>query len=251
MKRVFLWLAALNAIALIVLVFVYPHLMISPGPLVQAHAELATDCFACHRPWRGAQAALCEDCHKPADIGLRSTRGVALPVRPIKASFHQKLIESDCMACHSDHLGPRQNQRSRKPFSHALLVAEVQKDCGTCHRPPTDRLHRQVGGDCGACHGQEAWKPATFDHDRFFVLDRDHDVACVTCHVRNNYATYTCYGCHEHTPANVRAEHEEEGIRDFADCAECHRDASSEPGEGRGRGSSREGGRSGERRERD
>ncbi|MDP4301197.1 cytochrome c3 family protein [Leptothrix discophora] len=250
MKRLLLWLAALNAVALIVLVFVYPHLMISPGALVQGHAELATDCFACHAPWRGASAERCTLCHKPADIGLRSTKGATLPQRALKASFHQKLIEQDCMACHSDHLGPKLTQRSRKPFSHALLMPEVSKACGSCHRAPEDRLHRKVGGDCGACHSQEAWKPATFEHDRHFVLDRDHDVACVTCHVGNDYARYTCYGCHEHTPANVRAEHEEEGIRDFADCVECHRDPGVEPGEGNGRsGGGRRGG--GDRRERD
>ncbi len=256
MKRVILWLAALNAVALIVLVFVYPHLMISPGPLVKGHADLATDCFACHRPWRGASAELCVDCHKPADIGLRTTLGVALPARPLKASFHQKLIEQDCMACHSDHLGPKLTQRSRKPFSHALLVADVQKACGTCHRPPDDRLHRKVDDGCGACHSQDAWKPATFDHERSFVLDRDHDVACATCHVprndaRSDYATYTCYGCHEHTLANVRAEHEEEGIRDFTDCVECHRDPGVEPGEGSGRVDGRRGGGGDERRARD
>ena len=38
-----------------------------------------------------------------------------------------------------------------------------------------------------------------------------------------------CYGCHEHTPANIRAEHEEEGIRDFENCVECHRDPGVEP----------------------
>jgi hypothetical protein len=57
------------------------------------------------------------------------------------------------------------------------------------------------------------------------VLDRDHNTRCVTCHVRNDYQQYTCYGCHEHTPANIRREHVEEGIRDFNDCVECHRSA--------------------------
>jgi hypothetical protein len=66
---------------------------------------------------------------------------------------------------------------------------------------------------------------ATFDHSRYFVLDRDHDVQCVTCHVHNDYRRYTCYGCHEHAPQNIRREQMEEGIRDFRDCAEFHRSA--------------------------
>jgi len=64
--------------------------------------------------------------------------------------------------------------------------------------------------------------------------------------VRGAKLAYTCYGCHEHTPAKIRAEHEEEGIRDFSDCVQCHRSAQEEPRE-RGR----EGGREGGRREKD
>ena len=41
----------------------------------------------------------------------------------------------------------------------------------------------------------------------------------------NDYSRYTCYGCHEHTPANIRREHIEEGIRKFDDCFACHRNA--------------------------
>jgi hypothetical protein len=35
--------------------------------------------------------------------------------------------------------------------------------------------------------------------------------------------------CHEHTPANIRAEHKKEGIRDFESWVECHRDPGIEP----------------------
>jgi hypothetical protein len=79
-----------------------------------------------------------------------------------------------------------------------------------------------------------------------FLLDRDHYATCAACLVKNDYKKYTCYGCHEHTPAKIRAEHEEEGIRDFRDCVRCHRSAQEEPRE-RGR----EGGREGGRREKD
>jgi cytochrome c peroxidase len=63
--------------------------------------------------------------------------------------------------------------------------------------------------------------------------------------VNNDYSRYTCYGCHEHTPANVRSEHEEEGIRNFDNCVKCHRNATDEPKEGGGEGGGRD------RRERD
>lgn len=225
------------------LAFVVPHLMLSPGPVITAHAEINTDCFACHQPWRGASAPLCIGCHALPDIGLRTTKGVAItkmsaPPR-LKVAFHQDLLQQDCMACHSDHQSPRFTQPGRTSFSHALLRPAVRQQCENCHAKPADRLHQGVTGDCLACHGQDAWKPATFDHAEFFVLDRDHNVECATCHTATqkggSYSTYSCYGCHEHTPANIRAEHEEEGIRDFEDCMECHRDPGVEPDKG-GRG---------------
>jgi hypothetical protein len=39
----------------------------------------------------------------------------------------------------------------------------------------------------------------------------------------NDYASYTCYGCHEHSRSKIRAEHIEEGIRNYENCVECHR----------------------------
>lgn len=280
-RPVLLVVIALNLVVLVALAFVYPHLMVSPGPLVKGHEELATDCFACHAPWRGASVQRCTSCHEVADIGLKTTKGVPIASSRMKLSFHQELVEQDCMACHSDHLGPRLTQRSRKPFSHGLLKVAVRERCASCHlapkdelhrelraecgachgstawrpahfdhallapavldrcedchRKPTDRLHRQIQGGCRSCHTSEAWTPATFDHDKFFVLDRDHDAPCETCHLNHDYGRYTCYGCHEHSPARVRAEHLEEGIRDFENCVECHRDPGVEPEKGRGR----------------
>jgi hypothetical protein len=47
----------------------------------------------------------------------------------------------------------------------------------------------------------------------------------VTCHARNDYSRYTCYGCHEHTLTNIRRKHIEEGVSKFDNCVECHRSA--------------------------
>jgi hypothetical protein len=114
-------------------------------------------------------------------------------------------------------------------FEHALLAKAVLDRCEACHKAPADSLYRRLLGNCKQCHGQEGWKPATFDHDKLFVLDRDHNTKCVTCHTNDDYSRYTCYGCHEHRPDKVRAEHLEEGIREFGNCVECHRSANEEP----------------------
>lgn len=236
-----LWIViAANLLVLVALAFIYPYLMVSPGPLVPEHAALATDCFACHTPLRGASAERCMVCHALPDIGLRTTKGVATQVTlatgttRLKTSFHQELTEQNCMACHSDHAGPKLTQRSRKMFSHALLRGETRERCASCHAAPSNAMHRNlgVGVDCAQCHKVEAWKPATFDHDKFFVLDKDHNATCATCHTTEDHSKYTCFGCHEHTPANVRRQHEEEGIRNFENCARCHRSADGEREDG-------------------
>lgn len=232
MKRPWVWLVvALNLVALITLVFLYPHLMVSPGAVMTAHQELATDCFACHAPLRGASAARCIACHALPDIGLRTTKGRPLEKKLLKASFHQELVEQDCMACHSDHAGPRLYQKSRKPFSHALLRSAIREQCEMCHRAPDNKLHKKMSGNCKQCHSQQAWKPATFDHDKSFVLDTNHKVECATCHMKDDYSRYSCYGCHEHTVQNVLAEHRDEGIRNLDNCVECHKSADGESGD--------------------
>jgi hypothetical protein len=249
-KGRWLWiLISANLVVLVALAFVYPHLMVGPGALEKGHAELSTDCFACHTPLRGATADRCVACHKLPDIGLRTTQGApVVSAKPVKASFHQELNDSNCMACHSDHAGPKLTQRSRKPFSHAMLRVAARDRCESCHAAPTNDLHKALSAGCGTCHGSEAWKPATLDHDRFFPLDEDHKATCATCHTANNYKQYTCYGCHEHTPANMLAKHREEGVSENLDnCVRCHRGGS---GEGQDKGS-REGGGDRRRGERD
>lgn len=240
-RRWVLSLIAANLVGLVTLVILYPDLMISPGPLVPAHADLATDCFACHTPLRGAAAERCVACHAVADIGLRTTKGLPLASLSLKSAFHQQLSTENCMACHSGHEGSVLALGSRQSFSHELLLPTARDRCETCHSAPATNIHRDVTANCGQCHGQQRWKPATFDHAKLFLLEGVHSTICATCHIDNDYNRYTCYGCHEHQPDRIRAKHLREGIRNFENCVQCHRSASGEDGERS----------SGERRERD
>jgi hypothetical protein len=228
-RRQILALISVNLLILLALVFIYPHLMVAPGPLVPEHAKISTDCFACHTALRGVSAQKCISCHTLKDIGLRTTKGVPLAQKERKAAFHQDLEQQNCVVCHSDHAGPKLVQKDQKPFSHAMLRVAVRDECKTCHIAPRNNLHKNFTGTCKQCHTQNAWKPATFEHDKLFLLDRDHLADCVTCHTNNDYSRYTCYGCHEHTPSKIRSEHQEEGISNFDNCVKCHRSAQGKP----------------------
>ena len=233
--RLVMSIVAINLIALIALVFLFPQFMVGPGPVMPAHSGIATDCFACHAPFRGTAPERCQACHLVAEIGVFTTKGKMIAVPDRKVAFHQHLSEQNCLACHSDHTGPKLTGHGQKPFSHSLLAADVRMQCDSCHAKPKDEFHTGIEGNCQQCHSSSAWKPATFDHDKFFLLDGDHKAHCATCHVDNDLTRYTCYGCHAHTPQNIIAEHAEEGIRDVENCVECHRSADDEGHGNRGR----------------
>src|SRR3546814_654475 len=122
---------------------------------------------------------------------------------------------------------------------HALLKADARANCQSCHMAPRDELHRGQALACATCHQPAHWKPATFDHSRYFLLDRDHNTACTTCHLDSNYRQYICYGCHEHQPTKIITKHREEGITNIENCVRCHRSAHGEA-EGEHEGGRRE-----------
>lgn len=229
MKRS-VWIGISLILAVIIcLSFTRPHEMVSPGNLIPAHAALESNCFACHAPFQGASADRCTACHVVADIGLRTTKGVAIPQSKQHSAFHQALTEPNCMACHNDHQPPRLTKASAVKFDHVLLKADARANCQSCHTAPQNDLHRGQTA-CATCHQPARWKPATFDHSRYFLLDRNHNTRCTTCHLGGNYKQYTCYGCHEHQHARIIAEHREEGITNIQNCVRCHRSAHGEAG---------------------
>jgi hypothetical protein len=195
------------------------------------HADtLAADCLACHTDHEG---------HDPA----RGTKPfaheqLASDVRARCAACHAGVQPADavhrrptpCAACHGT------SAWTPATFTHDANDPTLARRCAECHAadlPASDGLHQPSMQACADCHGIERWTPATFEHGRYFQLDRDHDVRCSTCHQdRAQFTSYTCYGCHEHTPAGMQREHAEEGlVRDLDRCARCHRSADGE-GEG-------------------
>jgi hypothetical protein len=97
----------------------------------------------------------------------------------------------------------------------------TQTACSACHKQPATHVGAFFTGTCTDCHTTAGWKPANLKNHPF-PLDHGGTLSeCAVCHP-TNYATYTCYGCHEHTEAGTRAQHAEEGITDLRDCVKCH-----------------------------
>lgn len=179
------------------------------------HQLLQTqDCMACHTDHAGRRSSSYVFSH---DLITGSLRNECVQCHTKPADRIHSKIPDSCALCHEI------NGWKPARFDHSGLKTTDRNNCITCHEKPSDALHKSFGVTCLDCHTTNAWKPATFEHDRYFSFDQDHRTECITCHAEHNYKTYTCYGCHEHTPSNIREEHLEEGIRDYERCAQCHR----------------------------
>ncbi len=189
-----------------------------------------------HRTWPDGHGFACRDCHDAQAPGYTFEQARCQTChREVDGTYveqHVAQYSADCYACH----------RLLKPFDHQTFAlrgghagvqcrnchiqpdfAQISADCIDCHQDP--EIHAGLfGHDCSACHTIDGWIPARLEKHTFPLDHGDEgEIACATCHVES-YATYTCYNCHEHNDVEVRQEHSEEGIRDFADCMECHAD---------------------------
>ncbi len=256
---------------IIYLILYYPHAMINPGELVAGHQKLKNSCTSCHEPFGGIEEGKCISCHKLTDIGrdtlskpdktlfhqyllnqrcssCHSDHLGLVPEHPLDSFNHvllSKTLVNNCNSCHekpADNLhkqiastcnGCHQTTSWKKTieFDHQVLLN--QSDCASCHQKPNDNYHNTIKENCSKCHTTQQWVPSTFDHSAYFVLDENHNSTCTTCHKKNNYNTYTCYGCHEHSERNIIAEHNEEGIYKVNNCISCHK-SGSENGEENG-----------------
>lgn len=196
--------------------------------------HIAVECEQCHlnSVFKGTPQT-CVSCHQADD-----------------ARAHQGAYGTDCAQCHNagdwadakfDHnlaafklTGAHVNVQCARCHINGVYKGTPQT-CVGCHAEPQEHLGA-FGTDCAQCHSTSTWEGATFDHTFPLNHGEGGNIACQTCHVTQDFKQYTCYGCHEHEPTRIQAEHLEEGISDFQDCARCHPTGREEEGE-------REGGR--------
>lgn len=229
MKRSWILLViSANLAALFALAFIYPGPMVSPGPLVPAHAKLESDCFACHKPFMGVSTGKCVACHAVATIGLKTTAGAPTATKGNRVPFHQALVSQNCMACHGDHPGLGMSTIAQGKFSHAMIDASMNANCVSCHAAPATPLHKDLKVPCSSCHRQDAWKPATFSHAG---LSPSQLANCASCHkapldeLHRNLSS-NCKFCHSQTAWKpVDFDHNRYFVLDQdhrATCVTCH-----------------------------
>jgi hypothetical protein len=209
--------------------------LVMPGPLVEGHAELESDCGNCHRAFqKGAQGDLCLACHDHAQIAVDRER---------RTGFHGRghARETPCSGCHPEHQGRLADIVGLDPqtFPHdatdfALKGRHRTAACAACH--PSEKPYRDAPGDCVSCHREDdahggtlgekcadchdpdAWKTTRFDHDetRFPLAGKHAQVACAGCHPTERYedAPEDCASCHRLNDVHGG---------DFGqECADCH-----------------------------
>lgn len=257
MKKSYIFI--ILTIGIIGLVFAYPHIMLSPGNVYKAHSEIQNDCFACHKIGSGTPNESCISCHKVSEIGIKSNKAQfhqkiesqncischsdhkgldsKLALNKFNHAFLPDNDRNSCVSCHDQPKNELHNQVSNScvschstrswtaiaTFDHNLINEKSKNNCVSCHQSPKDNFHSISSTNCLSCHSIKQWKPSTFNHDKYFILDKNHNASCITCHKTNDYKTYTCFGCHEHSFSNIREEHEEEGITNFTNCIRCHK----------------------------
>lgn len=179
---------------------------------VHEFTPISTDCYSCHADddaHDGTFGTSCERCHTPAGWD--------------QVTFDHNILDFPLTGAHLDvacldcHAGGFENTPS---------------ECAACHTEP-DFHAGLLGTDCATCHTTTAWLPASFDGPHSFPLDHGGGATCQTCHPAT-LSGYTCYGCHEHNPADIEAEHLDEGISNFGNCVSCHPNGLKDEAEGGG-----------------
>ncbi len=169
----------------------------------QVYRGTPNTCIGCHQKddqHQGAFGTECGACHQPAGW-LPATFDHAQSGFPLTG----KHVQAGCAQCHVNQ-----------------VYRGTPNTCVGCHQDPTYHLG-VFGAACADCHTAAGWQPAKYGRPHTFPLAHGENGVnpCRICHP-NQLRTYTCYGCHEHEPADIEREHREEGIDDFIDCIRCH-----------------------------
>lgn len=192
--------------------------LVMPGPVVEGHKDLETDCNNCHTKFdRQSQRQLCLDCHEDIDADQQAKEGFH--------GLHSAASQAECAVCHVEHKGrgaditglvpelfdhsftdfPLQGQHSSTACADCHVSGKLFRDtsaqCSSCHE--NDDPHQgNLGDNCASCHAESGWSEISFDHDTEtdYPLTGAHvQTPCSSCHVNESYedTATDCYACHK------------------------------------------------------
>ncbi|MBK7429235.1 MAG: cytochrome c3 family protein [Saprospiraceae bacterium] len=206
-----------------------------------AHAAIAINCVVCHNGNYNNTPNTCVGCHS-ADYSSASNPN------------HQvNQFSTNCTDCHNN------NAWSPSSFDHNIVYpltgahAAIASNCVVCHNgnynntPNTcagchqddynsttnpNHVSNQFSINCTDCHSNNAWQPATFNHNTVYPLTGAHAAIasnCVVCHNGNyNNTPNTCAGCHQ--PDYNSATDPNHVTNQFSiNCTDCHNNSAWEP----------------------
>jgi hypothetical protein len=231
-----LWLALVSA-TIAVVFFSLPLIggLVTPGPLSKAHANLESNCLACHVPFaKPQQDSLCKGCHEEVAHDLTAGEG-----------YHGRnpvVREQACASCHTDHEGRDVELVSfdAESFDHLLTDfrltgAHETLECLSCHQPEErfasapltcvgchseDDAHKgNLGPQCEGCHNTATWnETSAFDHSLtgFALVGKHVEVECESCHTNKRFhgTPSDCVSCHKKDDVHRGGNGDQ--------CEECH-----------------------------
>ncbi|MCB0748097.1 MAG: hypothetical protein KDC90_11605, partial [Ignavibacteriae bacterium] len=199
------------------------------------------NCNDCHSAGYSGTSTVCADCHL-TDFNNSSN--------PNHSSLS---LSTNCETCHTTN--PNWQPATFAVHNDFYVLegahASISNDCATCHNSnynntsntcygchqsdynaTTNPTHSSsgFGTACEDCHSQNAWQPATFDHDgQYFPIysgkHRQEWNACTDCHTnQSDYSIFSCLECHEHNKTKMDDKHKEENGYSYtsAACYDCH-----------------------------
>ncbi len=209
-----------------------------------AHAIIADQCVTCHNGDYNNTPNTCAGCHQ---VDYNQT------TNPSHTTLQ---FSTDCATCHTESVWMPASMPNHDDY-YVLQGAHaaISNDCALCHNgnynntPNTcvgchlDNYNNTTnpphatsgfGTDCATCHSENAWEPATFNHDieHFPIYSGEHQGEwdqCNDCHTNpNDFSVFTCITCH----ANPETNEQHVGVNGYAYssplCLACHPTGSTE-----------------------
>ncbi|MBK9391095.1 MAG: hypothetical protein IPN68_13230 [Bacteroidetes bacterium] len=197
---------------------------------------------------QGHASPLCSDCHKNENFTSTPKECFSCHVNDYQASTDPKHtaagFSQECLTCHTTAPG-------WKPatFNHSffpLTAGHSTPSCSQCH---TGDNYTSLSTDCYFCHKEDysasvnpnhadakfpvtcqschttnpGWKPSTFTHSIFPLVQGHSTPSCTECHKNGNYTSTPndCYSCHQ-TEFKTTANPDHTAAAFSQECQNCH-----------------------------